>query len=192
MNGQERERVMASTTSQAVLRRRSWLIFCGIAIVGLGIGFSVAVFVGDFRTGWQGMPIYLALAIILGRIANCKVILRDDALLVVNPLRTHIVPKALIRGALVGDDGSLEVELGEDRNISVFAFGGSLVDHFKGSSGEAARKISRWLDAPRATGEAQTALQVRWTRCKYADISLVLCAVISGVGAIWMALSGSS
>jgi hypothetical protein len=33
--------------------------------------------------------------------------------------------------------------------------------------------------------------QVRWTRCRSADASLVLCAAISGAGAIWMALSGS-
>lgn len=143
-----------------------------------------------FSDGWQGIPIYLAAASILGRIANCKVILLNDALLVVNPLRTHSVPKTLIREAWVDNGGTLEVNLGEDQNVSVFAFGGSLIDHFKGSSREAARTINRWLNTPCAIGEARNAHQVRWTRSRYADISLVLCAVISGAGALWMALTG--
>lgn len=157
---------------------------------------SVAVFkvssMNDFRTGWQGIPIYLAFASFVGRIANCKVILREDALLVVNPLRTHIVPKMAIRGVSVGDDGTLEVRLDEEREIAVFAFGGSLVDRIKDTSGEAERKINKWLhSAPMVSEPKPAAPQVRWTRCRSADASLVLCAAISGAGAIWMALSGS-
>lgn len=100
---------------QDVLRRRSWPILCGIVIVGLGVGMLAAVCkvtsVNGFRTGWQGMPIYLALAGICGRIANCKVILLEDALVVVNPLRSHILPNVAIRDVSVSDDGTLEVHL---------------------------------------------------------------------------------
>ncbi|WP_405526883.1 hypothetical protein OG426_30770 [Streptomyces canus] len=175
-----------------VVRRRSWPIFFGIVIVGMGIGMSVAVLTGDFRTGWQGIPIFLALAGVAGRVANCKVSLRDDMLIVVNPLRSHILPATMIRGVSVSDDETLEVHLDKEQSVSVFAFGGSFIDHFIESSREAERKINGWLDAPHTTDEAQTTPQVRWTRCTYCDISLVLCAVISGAGAIWMALSGSS
>jgi hypothetical protein len=66
--------------SATVLRRRSWPIFFGIVIAGSGIGMGIAVFAGDFRTGWQGIPIYLAVAGILGRLANCKVVLRHNTL----------------------------------------------------------------------------------------------------------------
>jgi hypothetical protein len=148
--------------------------------------------VNGFRTGWQGIPIYLALASILGRIANCKVVVHEDALLVVNPLRTHIVPKALIHEASVADDGTLEVRLGEDRTISVFSFGGSLVDRFRNTSGAAQRQINSWLRSGRAVGEDKPGLCVRWTRCAPADLSLVLCGVTAGAGAVWMALSGTS
>ncbi|MFF4148288.1 hypothetical protein ACFY0A_45285 [Streptomyces sp. NPDC001698] len=182
--------------SQAVLRRRSWLVFFGIVIVGLGIGMLAAVCkvtsVNGFRTGWQGIPVYLAAAGICGRIANSKVILREDVLIVVNPLRSHILPKMAIHGVSVADDGTLEVRLSEDRSVAVFAFGGSLIDHFKGSSREAERKIGMWLDSAPAVSEPEAAApQVRWTRCRSADASFVLCAVIAGAGAIWMALSGS-
>ncbi|MFE4329386.1 hypothetical protein ACFRQM_07975 [Streptomyces sp. NPDC056831] len=181
---------------QDVLRRRSWIILCGIVIVGLGVGMLAAVCkvtaVNGFRTGWQGIPIYLALAGICGRIANCKVILLEDSLVVVNPLRSHILPKIAIRDVSVSDDGTLEVQLKKDRVVSVFVFGGSLMDRFKGSSEEAERKIGTWLHSARAVSEPKAAApQVRWTRCRSADASLILCAAISGAGAIWMALSGS-
>ncbi|CAL9566277.1 hypothetical protein SUDANB51_04734 [Streptomyces sp. enrichment culture] len=187
---------MVSATSQAVLRRRSWPIFCAIVLVGLGIGMLAAVLkvtsVNGFRTGWQGVPIYLAVASVMGRIAGCKVILRDDALLVVNPLRTHIVPKVLIRGASVSDDGTLEVNLDEDRSIAAFAFGGSLVDRFRKTSSGAEQEINSWLRSGRAASDAEADLRVRWTRCMPADLAFVLCGVVAGAGAIWMALSSGA
>lgn len=68
----------------------------------------------------------------------------------------------------------------------------SLVDHFKGSSDKAERKINNWLHSTRAVHEQNAAApQVRWTRCRSADASLVLCAAVSGAGAVWMVLSGS-
>ncbi|MFE0173686.1 hypothetical protein ACFWZ2_15315 [Streptomyces sp. NPDC059002] len=137
------------------------------------------------------MPIALLLAGVAGRVANCKVVLRNDVLLVINPLRTHIVPKMAIRGVSVSDDGTLEVQLDEDRIISVFAFGGSLVDRFKGTSGEAARKIGIWLRSGHEASGTKLAPHGHWTRCGLADISLALCAATSGVGVIWMALSGN-
>lgn len=177
--------------NRVVLRRRSWPIFCRIALLGLGVGMFFAVRTGEFRTGWQGIPVYLAIAGILGRIANCKLVLRDDALLVVNPLRTHVVPRAMIHGVSVGDDGTLEVHLDRDRTISVYAFGGSLVDHFKGTSSEAERKIIGWLNSGHAVSDAKGAPQARWTRCAPADLSLILCVAISVAGAIWMKITSS-
>jgi len=147
--------------------------------------------VHGFRDGWQGIPVYLVLAALCGRIANCKVVLRDDVLVVVNPLRTHVFPKAVIVGVSLTDDGTLQVRLDGDRSVPVFAFGGSLVDRFKGSSREAARRIGIWLRSDRPVSEsAVSVLQIRWTRCRSADAALVLCAVVAGAGAIWMALSG--
>ncbi|MBQ0983535.1 hypothetical protein KBZ10_03110 [Streptomyces sp. F63] len=179
-----------------ILRRRSWPIIFGILVVGLGVGMSFAVLkvssMSGFRTGWQGVPIYLALAGVSGRIANCKVVLREADLLVINPLRTHTIPLGLIGGASVSDDGTLEVRIDEYRKIPAFAFGGSLIDHYVGSSEGAKRKIDDWLDSRRPVSEVKTTLLVRWTRCTPADFSLALSVVISVAGAVWMALSGSS
>lgn len=176
-----------------VLRRTSWPVFFGVAILGIGIGMLAAVCkvtsVQGFRTGWQGIPVYLGLVGFIGRIANCKVVLRADVLLVINPLRTHLLPKRAIHGVSTADDGTLTVYLGGDRNVSVYAFGGSLIDHFRKTSGKAEHRISVWLHAESANCSAKMAPQIRWTRCTFADVSLVLCAVISGVGASWMAFS---
>ncbi|MEU3283260.1 hypothetical protein [Streptomyces antibioticus] len=126
-----RNGAMAYTTGQITLRRHSWPVLCGITIVGLGIGMLAAVYkatsVSGFRTGWQGIPFSLTLAGACGRVAGCRVELRQDALMVINPLRTHIVPRVAIRSVSVGDDGTLEVQLAEDRKVAVFAFGGSLL-----------------------------------------------------------------
>ncbi|MFE0729339.1 PH domain-containing protein [Streptomyces antibioticus] len=190
-----RNGAMAYTEDQTALRRPSWPVLHGIVIIGLGIGMLAAVCkvtsASGFRSGWQGIPVFLALAGICGRVARCRVELRQDTLLVINPLRTHIVPRVAIRSVSVGDDGTLEVQLDEDQKISVFAFGGSLLDRVRDTSGEAERKITGWLHATRPVDEPEAPPpQVRWTRCRSADASLALSVVVSGAGALWMALSG--
>ncbi|MFJ6086863.1 hypothetical protein ACIQI8_36300 [Streptomyces sp. NPDC092369] len=176
-----------------VLRRSSWLAFSGVAVVGLGIGMVAAVYhvtsVHGFRDGWQGIPVYLAIAAILGRIANCKVVLRETELLVVNPLRTHAVPVSRIRAGAVGDDGTLVVRLDGGQDIRVFAFGGSVVDRLRGTSGEAARKINDWLRTEHTVRRAEADagdVAVRWTLMPVADAALVLCVAVAAGGAVWM------
>lgn len=171
-------------------------MFSWVAILGVGMGMIVAVgnvtTVNGFRSGWQGFPIFLVFAGYIGRIAHCKLVLHEDTLLVVNPIRTYVVPKNAIHAASVADDGTLEIQLDVDRAIAVYAFGGSLIDHFKGTSRKAARTISVWLQSSgRDSWGEGAAPQTRWTRCASADGCLILSAVTAGVGAIWMALSGS-
>ncbi|MFI8323831.1 hypothetical protein [Streptomyces sp. NPDC085529] len=183
------------------LRRNSWVAFSWIAILGLGIGMVGAVWnvtsVNGFRMGWQGIPVFFGSAGIIGRVANCKVMVRDGAVIVVNPLRTHHLPVRMIRAVVVGDDGTLEVHLAGDRIVSVFAFGGSLLDRFKGSSEGARRRIDGWLTSCRLESELRVEgseavdSQVRWTRCRSADASLALSLTLGAVGALWMVLSGS-
>ncbi|WP_124280084.1 PH domain-containing protein [Streptomyces sp. ADI93-02] len=183
-------------TSEVVLRRNSWMVICWSIILGLGVGMVAAVFkvtsVNGFRVGWQGIPVYLAFVGIIGRVVSCKVILHRDTLIVVNPLRTHIIPAAVIHDVAVGDDGTLEVRLDNDRVVSVFAFGGSLIDRFINSSEETARKISGWLSSTEeGRGLQKIAPEVRWTLCPSADASLVLCIALSATGAAWMAFTSN-
>ncbi|WNF28692.1 hypothetical protein RI138_18685 [Streptomyces sp. C11-1] len=178
-----------------VLRRSSWVMISWAVIIGLGIGMLVAALrvtsVNGFRTGWQGIPAFLALVVVVGRVANCKIVLRRDVLVVVNLLRTYTLPAAAIREVSVGGDGTLEVHLDKHRVVSAFAFGGSLIDHFKGSSSEAARKVNAWLDTALTQSERDDFTpQVRWTRCLLADAALGLCVALTGVGMVWMAITG--
>ena len=195
-NGPGKREELKFPMIQVVLRRRSWPILGGIVILGLGIGMVSAVCkvsaVSGFRAGWQGIPIYLALAGVCGRIANCKVILREEGLIVVNPLRSHFLPAWAIHDAVVADGGTLEVRLSEGRAVSVFAFGGSLIDRFRGSSRRAELEIRAWLSSVRAVSDvkSRTAPQAYWTRCLSADVSIALSAAVSGAGVIWMAVTG--
>ncbi|MEV8346461.1 hypothetical protein [Streptomyces niveus] len=134
---------------------------------------------------------FLALAGVIGKVAQCKVILRGDILVVVNPLRTYSVPALAIQDVMVGDDGTLKVRLHAGRTISVFAFGGSLIDHFSKTSDRAEREVSSWLNlhSNESVSGADSILRINWTRSMGADLSLALCVVVSGAGAIWMAFS---
>ncbi|MFE9384659.1 hypothetical protein ACFYMO_15740 [Streptomyces sp. NPDC007025] len=190
MSDEDGEQVAAELV---VLRRTSWPVLFGAVLLGSGISVVVVVCklasTDGFRTIWQAIPIYLFFAGVIGRIANCKIVLRGDALLVINPLRTHILPKRAIHGVSTADDGTLMVHLGEGRNFSAYAFGGSLIDHFRRTSSKAERKISEWLRSSPAVSVDKATQRVCWTRCALADLSFALCTVTSGVSAIWMALS---
>ncbi|MBQ1091717.1 PH domain-containing protein [Streptomyces sp. B93] len=181
---------------RTVLRRRSWPVLCAIAGTALGIGMLAAVWkvtsVNGFRTGWQGIPVYLALVAVLGRIATCKVVLREDSLVVVNPLRTHTLPRSAVAKADVDDHGTLELHLLDgDKPVPSFAFGGSLVDRVKGTSEQAARTITAWLNGPGAAPHPAPP-RTHWTRSPYGDTALALCAVTAAVGGVWMALGGGA
>ncbi|NJQ01558.1 hypothetical protein HCK00_13745 [Streptomyces sp. PLAI1-29] len=182
------------TGRSVVLRRRSWSIIFGTAAVGLGTGMFAAVLkvssMSGFRTGWQGIPAYLLIAGLIGRIVNCKVVMRDGVLTVVNPLRTHTVAKAVIESAAAGDDGGLEVALSGGRSVAVFAYGGSFIDHFRGTSGAAAATINRWLRTGPEPDGASVDVAVSWTRCRPADLSVLGGVLTAGGGALWMALTG--
>lgn len=198
VEGQERKRAMRrpSPRKERVLRRRSWRVLCATASTALGIGMLAAVWkvtsVNGFRMGWQGIPVYLALAALLGRIATCKVVLYEATLVLINPLRTHTIPRSALNRADVDDHGTLHLHLHrDDKPLPAFAFGGSLVDRFKGTSEEAAHAITAWLNAPHSS-TADLHTRTNWTRSPYADAALALCAVTSTAGLLWMALSGRS
>lgn len=188
----ERREMLARIGRPTVLRRRSWPILFGIATVALGIGMAAAVYkvtsVNGFRSGWQGIPIFLAIAGILGRIASCKVVMRDGSLMVVNPLRTHVVSKDFVHSAAVNDDGTLEVRLTEGDALSSFAFGGSLIDRFRGTSDAAAVAVNGWLQAESSVSEVNAERTARWTRCRAADWAILAGFVSAGCGAAFMAL----
>ncbi|MDJ1137453.1 hypothetical protein [Streptomyces iconiensis] len=178
---------------EIVLRRISWQVLFGVISLGIGIGMVVAIWrvtsVNGFRMGWQGIPVYLALVGFIGRIANCKIVLRDEVLVVVNPLQIHVIPKSAIRDIFVDDGGTLGVGIGEEQEISVFAFAGSLIDHFRGTSDKAERRINRWLSSGGVASETEATPQVTWTRCLPADLSLAFCVAITGIGLIGMAIT---
>ncbi|WP_188271185.1 MULTISPECIES: PH domain-containing protein [unclassified Streptomyces] len=143
-----------------------------------------------FRMGWQGIPVYLSAAGVIGRVAHCKVVLDDTALTVVNFFRTHRVPREAIREVAVADGGTLEIRLGEDRVVPVFAFGGSVIDHFRGTSERALQEIDAWRRSTPSEGTILPAdPQVRWTRCRSADLCLASAVVLAVSGGIWMALT---
>ncbi|MEV7797259.1 hypothetical protein AB0O68_35795 [Streptomyces sp. NPDC087512] len=186
--------MITKESKPVVLRRRSWLIFCGMTIIGLGVGMSAAVLkvtsLQGFRAGWQGIPVYLGIVAALGWIANCKVILRDEALVVINPLRTIIIPKGGIDDVALGDDGALEFHVDGARKVTAFAFGGSLVGHIAGTNSKAREDIRSWLNSSQTIKDVSGDVQVLWTRCAWAEVSLLLCIVTTGVGGISMTLSG--
>jgi hypothetical protein len=170
-------------------------VFCGAAVVGLAVGTVAAVCAvtaaHGFRQGWQGIPAFFLTSGVIGRIANCKVELRPDEISVVNPLRTYSLPMSSVRGACVDEGGTLVVQFGAESEAGAYAFGGSLVDRLMRTSDSAAVEIRGWVRAHAAADGAGSATpEVRWTRARFADLSLGVCVVGAGVGAVLTLLTG--
>jgi hypothetical protein len=141
-----------------------------------------------FRQGWQGIPVYLAVCALLGRIASSKVCLFEDHLVITNPLRTYTVPRELVHLAVANAGGTLVVSTTEHQAIAVFGFGGSIVDHFIGTTHEAETRIGQWIQATnrrtRKRGSGSSQIKKSWTRCPWPDAAACLALACLAAGAI--------
>lgn len=131
---------------------------------------------------------YLALCAVLGRITSSKVCLFADRLVIVNPLRTYTVPRELVGSVLANDGGTLIVRTTESREIAVFGFGGSVVDHFIGTTREAEKRMNDWIqktDHPdRAQGPKSPQFREAWTRCPWPDTAAYLALACVAAGTV--------
>lgn len=184
----------SQASSVIVLRRKSWLIVSWAVIVGLGFMalFAVRAVSAEqgFRVGWQGVPVYLLIASAVGRVSSARVMLGHD-MRIINPFRTYYIPAPMIQDVLLADDGTLQVAIkGEERKVSVSAFGGSLIDHAIGTSDMARKRIKEWLESNEREASVGSYVK-RWTRCLIPDVLLALCVASVIFGVVFTFFSGA-
>ncbi|WP_410537920.1 hypothetical protein [Streptomyces sp. KL2] len=130
----------------------------------------------------------LGTVVFIRRIAESRIVLGRETLTVVNPLRTYEVSYTAV--SRVGSDGggTLTVETVDGEVVQSTGFGGSLVDHFVGTTGRAVERIRlRLPERPRGYRKKlppAPPVRRRMTRSWPTDIFLaatVVCAVCAGV-----------
>ncbi|MGY1452400.1 hypothetical protein [Streptomyces sp. SS8] len=126
--------------------------------------------------------------VFIRRIAESRIVLGREALAVVNPLMTYEVPYTAV--SRVGSDGggTLTVETVDGEVVQSTGFGGSLVDHFVGTTDKAVERVRLRLPG-RPPGHRKTKelpappVRRRMTRSWPTDIFLaaaVVCAACAG------------
>ncbi|WP_137994241.1 hypothetical protein [Streptomyces vilmorinianum] len=75
------------------------------------------------------------------RVSGSRITLRDDSLVVVNPLMTYTVPYTDIARIGGGGGGTLNIVTRAGHEIHATSFGGSLIDNFVGSADRAVERI---------------------------------------------------
>lgn len=112
------------------------------------------------------------------RVCGSRIILSQSALIVVNPIVTYRVPYSSLIEAPKSRNGTLVVTAREIGEINSRGFGGSLVDHFVGTTDRAVEQIKDRLKVrPKPDG---TVTEKRFTRSWVADmciIGAVVCAI---------------
>ncbi|WP_162600166.1 hypothetical protein [Streptomyces sp. CS131] len=158
--------VMLSWTIMAVM------IFCAAAAIGL------------IKDPLIGVAACLGTIVLTRRIGTARIILGKSELKVVNPVFTYWVPYRLVMDVDTSTDGTLTVHTTEGEEIHSTAFGGSLLDHFIGSSDRAVARIKetvRQRRSPRTEAQARRTLTVSWIAdfCLLATIGVAVAALLA-------------
>ncbi len=167
------------------MRRRSWPVLTWGGIGALWALYSTILDAAleheDYRNAWFIAAAFLTVTAILRRIGSCRIILAQGVLVVANPISSYHIPCGAVTNVYVSDAGGMRIEVRQGREISPFAFSGSLLDTFFRTSERATMEVSEW--AGRCIKSPIVETRSRARACLSADIPLVLAltCVIGGV-----------
>ncbi|MFE7566777.1 hypothetical protein ACFU76_07395 [Streptomyces sp. NPDC057539] len=166
---------MPKSPRAEVLRRRSfriisWIftLFFGTAAVGLTISLAYDL----SSETLTGAAVSLGILTVVHHICGSRILLNQSSLTIVNPFFTHIVPYKLIADVTPGGDGTLTIVTRQGDEIRCTAFGGSIIDHFVGSTERAAERIQIRLKRKHRNAEHLT-INKRFTVAWTADLCTV-------------------
>ncbi|MBM7056029.1 hypothetical protein [Streptomyces durocortorensis] len=148
------------------------MIFCAAAAIGL------------IKDPLIGVAACLGTIVLTRRIGTARIILGKSELKVVNPVFTYRVPYRLVMDVDTSTGGTLTVHTTEGEEIHSTAFGGSLLDHFFGTSDRAVARIKeivRQRRGPRTEAQARRTLTVSWIAdfCLLGTIGVAVAALLT-------------
>lgn len=139
----------------------------------------------DYGTAWFFASALCVNSALLRRIGSCRLVLHTGFLLVENAISTHRVPYKDIRDVELTSSGGIRIATFQGDEVRPFAFGGSLVDAFFGTSERAVAEIRKRVpgraQAPRGE-QAESGRRLR--HCRSADLFLILAAVTAAAGLV--------
>ncbi|MGW4722390.1 hypothetical protein [Streptomyces sp. NPDC004291] len=172
-----------------VLRRWSFPVLSWISVLVLGL--LNILFIAAAEESGAGGESFMASAVclvtiaLIRRVLCSRIVLGADALRVVNPLMTYVIPYRLVSEVGTSKDGTLTVRTTEGGEVYATAFGGSLLDHFVGSADRAVVRVREVVRQRRnqrgAEEEARKFVTVSWI----ADLCLLIAvglAVATAIG----------
>ncbi|MFE3389655.1 hypothetical protein [Streptomyces anulatus] len=160
----------------------SWTIMTVMAFIAAAAASSAFP---DLSPGpLAGVAAALGTIVLTRRIGASRIMLGKSELIVVNPVFTYRIPYRLITEVDTSQDGTLTIHTAEGGEIYSIAFGGSLLDHFIGSSDRAAARIKdivRQRRSPRTEAQARRTLTVSWIAdfCLLATIGVAVTALLT-------------
>ncbi|MGW8489958.1 hypothetical protein [Streptomyces sp. NPDC055886] len=153
------------------------------------MAFFAALAVEDITPGaprgpLSGVAACLGTITLTRRIGTSRIVLGKSALKVVNPVFTYRVPYRLVTNVDTSRDGTLTVHTIEGEEIHSTAFGGSLLDHFIGTSDRAVARIKetvRQRRSPRTQGPSRRTITVSWIAdfCLLGTIGVAVAALLA-------------
>ncbi|MFE6699883.1 hypothetical protein [Streptomyces sp. NPDC057718] len=174
-----RESVVLRRTSFVVL---SWSAMALMSFIAAAAASMVSA--DDARGPLSGVAACLGTMVLVRRILASRIVLGDSELKVVNPVFTYQIPYRLVVEVDTSKDGTLTVHTSEGEEIYSTAFGGSLLDHFVGSSDRAVARIKetvRQRRSPRTEAQARRTLTVSWVAdfCLLGTIGVAVAALLA-------------
>ncbi|MEU2432915.1 hypothetical protein ABZ611_26080 [Streptomyces sp. NPDC007861] len=178
-----------SKVERVVLRRKSFPVLSWTIMIVLG-AFAVAA-AGSIESGAARGPL-IGVAACLGtialvrRILCSRIVLGKISLKVVNPVFTYELPYRLVAQVKTATNGTLTVDMVDGHEVYATAFGGSLLDHFVGSSEKAATRLQEAVRQRRGRlgvgVSARRTLTVSWIAdlCTLGAVGVLIAAIAVG------------
>ncbi|MFJ6612693.1 hypothetical protein ACIQPT_20730 [Streptomyces sp. NPDC091289] len=178
-----------TTRDTVVLRRKSFVMLSWTILAAMG--FFAALAASDVSSGAARGPLIgvaacLGTTVLARRIGTARVVLGESELKVVNPVFTYRIPYRLVMEVDTSKHGTLTVHTTEGEEIYSTAFGGSLLDHFVGTSDRAVVRIketARQRRGPRTEERSRRTITVSWIAdfCLLGTVCVAVAAlVVSG------------
>ncbi|MER8073795.1 hypothetical protein ABTZ59_36865 [Streptomyces sp. NPDC094034] len=151
----------------------------GMAAIGLTVSLTYGLRGGPLA----GVAVSLGMITIAHRIWGSRILLEESSLTIVNPLVTYTIPYKMITNVTSSGNGTLTIATRQGIEIRSTGFGGSIIDHFVGSTERAAKRVTTRLKRQHRESE-QVMMTTRFTVVWIADLCAVgalTCATVAGL-----------
>lgn len=111
---------------------------------------------------------------VIRRFSSCRIVVWQDGLSIVNPIRTHDVLYESVSSVRGNGSSGMTIRLAGGIEIHPVAFSGSFIDHFVRSVEKNAKQVNSLM--PYKEKAKPVGFGLRWTWCTSADVATAIAA----------------